>query len=307
MKLIKINVFIILIILFISCSIKNSPENTLKKYLYSLKKEKFKVSYDLLCKDDRREVSLEDFTGLQDASPVAKYINKNVEYKILDTSYSETGNTVFINVEVKRIDLVALYHIIPELLNDKLTYKEVKKIFDKNYRAVNNNRIKNKILYNLILENGAWFIKADYGRQKTADRLLKEADKYYANDNYVEALKKYEEVLDFNNDEIEAVKGINKINEKLNYINNFIELKYFVLHENNENTLSINIINNGTIRIKKIKIGIIYYDKNGKKIFNDAITSEIEPLGYKDQKTMGKKISIKNYSDIQCKILAIDF
>jgi tetratricopeptide (TPR) repeat protein len=311
MKNTKYYLFSIVIFFLLFSCIKNDYEKTLCDYLDYLKSGNLKVAYNLLSQNDRQSIDIEDFIRDEEASALGRLIKSKIKYKIIDSRLSLTGLSVNIKTEINQIDILYLYNLIPELSKNNLKEKEVKKIFFDNERMINNSYIKKIVTYQLVKENNNWRIKADFGRQKKQKELMNLASKYYDEKNYIEALNYYKEALSFNNYNDEALKGVLKVKEKINYIDKYISIDYKKLKkENNKIFFEVKIKNNGTIIVKKILLSFLFINNNNivGRLKAD-FSKDGEMIGYQSEST--KIVAIDDmkvkYDNIECQITGIDF
>lgn len=305
-------IFALFIFIFFSCG-ESTYNKVLKKYLYLLKNNQSLNAYQLLSQEDKRIVSLEQYK-IDNQSDLSKAVSHYMHYKIISSKLSQTGRAATIKVAIKQINLSLLYSLIPKLLNKSLNYKEIIKIFHANKKYVTKSYRTTKVNYTLIKENDDWKIVANYGEKKTISLLLKEANKFYENDKYKEALLTYKKILEYDNINNKALDKIIEIQEKIDNIKK-INLKYQILKtNNNEIKINYNIKNNLSLLVSQIKI-ITTFLLGNKQIKDSSITvfdskkNNNTKLGYQESKTgyfIIHNIPPK-YDKITCDILSIKY
>lgn len=301
----KLLLFFVLF-LIIGCN-KKKYEVSVERYLNFIKNNQIEKAYNLLSKKDKEQLSINNFKSTQDLSPIGKYISKNIKYRIIESSFSNTKLAANVKVEIQKIDLLSLYDSIPELLKVNLTEKQINNIFLKNSYIIRNNIITQTVNYKVVFENNDWFIVADYGRQNKLNQLYKIASDYYNNYEYPLAIKTYENILDFNNSS-DVINKIIKIEEKLNYINKFLNFSWTIKNSGKDSIeLNIKIKNTGTIVVKKIFVRLTFFNEKNQLVSD---TSKIDQsLDFNEEKNFTlqfNNIKIK-YKKVECKIAGIDW
>lgn len=298
--------FLFLLFLIFSC--KKEYEKVLLNYFAYIKNEDFSSAYRLLSSQDQKYIDIESFTSIADSNSVANFINKNMKYKILRSEYSSSKNAVIVTVNIRQVDPVRLYNYIPELLDENISEEGLQKAISKNSRILKNVYIKRVKDYKLVFENGDWKISANFGQQKRKNELLKAAEDLYSNDEYDKALKNYNDVLDFDNGNHDAIDGVVKIEEKKRYIKKYITIEKDIKILDSQKEIFFKITNIGTIKIKRILLQLVYKDHNGKIITDERIGLNDLSLGYNE--TFEKRILTEDINDlksIENEIIAIDF
>ena len=159
----KIIFFLCISFLLISCQKKY--EVSLNKYFKYLKNGKLAQAYELLSEKDKDVIPLDDYIN-QKITPISNNISKRIKYRITSSSLSQTQKAVDVKVEVMRIDILKLYSLVPDLLNESLSALEIDQIFKRDSMLLKRAYVKQIINYKLVLEKGKWRIVADYGWKK---------------------------------------------------------------------------------------------------------------------------------------------
>ncbi len=310
MKKKKYYIFIFLLFIIIQC--KKDYIRTIENYFDYLKKGNCKKAYSLLSSEDRSLKTLNEYINENESTPISKNIIKRIKYNIIEVKVSENKNISFIKVEIREPDLIRIYKILPELLNYENDERTIDKIFKENNKIIVNNYLTKYENYKLFFEENKWVIYADYKKKKYLFGLLEEANKYYRDYFYTEALEKYERILEFNENDTFVIDKVISIKEKINYQKKYIKFDYKILkNKTNGVIINITIKNKGTIVVKKAISDIMFYnkgvlilkekkvlfDKNNNQIgFNEEISKEIEVSEIKD-----------NFEKINCVLSAIEF
>jgi len=308
--------FIYILIFFIIIQCEKNHRKTLENYFRYLKNSKYKKAYELLSSKDKNIISFEEYNNEKSLSSISKNIIKRIKYNIIDISISESKKVVLIKVQIIQPDLVKLYTLIPELLNNNLNEKQIDKLFQANEGIVNKNYLKLFEDYKLIFEENRWLIDAGYEKKKYIYDLFLEADRYYKDNNYIESLEAYNKVLDFELNDFalnnKAFDRVEIINEKLQYIKKFIKINCDIL-KNNKNGVIIDITvkNTGTIVVKKIIVEFLFYC-DGVIVYKDKrglLEGENQQIGFNEEvkKQIGFNSFKKTISKLKCVIYAIDF
>ena len=308
----KVFIVINLVLLLFLTSCKKDYVKTLENYLKYLRKGNYKEAYTILSSRDKNVVSYQNFSNNDNETPISRNIGKRILYKIKESSFSETGTIARVNVLVKKIDLKKAYYLIPELMNENLSEKDIDRVFRGKNKILKSCYISNNVEYKLILEDNEWKIFADFERKKSISILLDEADEYFKNNDYNSALKLYEDVLDFDESNINALDNLMQIKEKLNYTKNFLEINHRIFEKNEKGAkIALSMVNNGTIVVKSIFIDFVFYDSSNKVIFQskkEVLNNLDKKLGYHEGiDTIINFDNIKNFHEVKCVISAIDF
>jgi hypothetical protein len=306
----KFYFFLIFILLFI-VQCKRSYISTIENYFKYLKNQETKKAYNLLSIKDKNIISYEEYQKESYATPISKNISKRIKYKIISSHLSESKKYVVIKVEITQPDLVKIYTLLPELLNNKIDEKRINKIFSSNKNIIKNNSIVNIKDYKLVLEKNEWKIFADFEKKKYIYNLINRADQFYEKKDYNTALINYQRVLDFEQND-RAIDRIRIIKEKLDYIKKYLIINYNILEKyKNGVIIDIAIKNIGTIVVKNVIVDFLFCDNEVQlyKERHEIIDNIDQKIGY--NKEIRKKVVIKNYTTgftkIDCIISAIEF
>jgi tetratricopeptide (TPR) repeat protein len=265
-----------LFLIFFSCA-NESYENRLIKYLNYLKAEKYDKAYSLLSKTDQNAVTLEEFSS--NLSSIDRVIVRKTSNKVLESSTSESGSSVTVTVEVKKIDMRKLFLNIPELAVDKkLSVKEVEKIMNKNRNNLNKCVVIFNKDYKLINEEDKWVIKADLDIIKYINDNLKSAIEYEKAGEYDKAMSAIEKIIDYEEVDRKAVDIYSAAMEKNNYKNNYLKLSYQI----ESSTIVARITNTGTYALKELSVKMEVYDNGALK--DEAL---LTPISKEKEKTLG--------------------
>jgi hypothetical protein len=301
--------FIFFIFLFFSCS-DNSYEKVMEEYFTAIKSEDFNKAYSFLSSEDKAVLPIEEFSK-KDESALVRKINRNINYKIIYSNIYETKNSATVHVEVNKISLMKLYHIIPALAAKELTEKDIENIFLENKRIIKSCNTKDLAKFNLVKENGAWKINAGFGIKKRIDELFEEAAKLLSENDYDAALSKYKNILDFDDTNSDALNKISSIEEKKSLIDKSIKANIDSWKSSGGKAfINISVENKGNIAIKKVYAKFIFLN-NKNEVFTrkEELLKSSGMLGFENTKKTGLTLDVSNsaFDEIKCSIIAIDY
>jgi hypothetical protein len=218
-------------------------------------------------------------------------------------------------VQIRQLDFLKIYTMIPDLMNEKLNESRIENILWNNMNIINQSYLSKYVNYKLVIENNSWKITADYGMKKRISEILSDADNCFKSYNYNQSLRLYNDVLEYDNGNNTAIDRIIEINKRLNYIKNDIDLDYDVSDkEYSAVTIHAKIENKGKFMLKKVYAEINIFDGDDNLLLTKIDNlledvDEIPQLGYQGKRD--KNIVIYSvpptYKNVELNITGVEF
>jgi tetratricopeptide (TPR) repeat protein len=264
----------LILLLFTTCA-GSGPDSIVLEYLKSLQKGDYESAYDLLSRKDRSLADFEDFSRLEH-TPVSSNVHRLMKYEIADSVISQTGLGATVTVSMTGPDLVRVYDRFPDLLRNDSNQLWVDAFFRDNRGEIERYAVKQYTrTYDCVLEDGAWYIQADYGPKMIIAGLMRDGDGLAADFRYDEAVEKYQTVLEIDPEHVRAADQLLRFREKAGLVNGLPFSWKVKTRTGNTITCDIVLGNTFSYMIKNVLLLVEFTDSNGEVIES----REIEIIG----------------------------
>jgi hypothetical protein len=292
---------IIVLVLFLSSCLDETPENVAKKYINELYFGSLDNAYEMLSISDKKTLEKNEFKKKFKQNPflVTMSDRKSIDIKIIDKAADITN----VEVKITHPDLKPLagklmkFAFASAFLNDKEKDNLMKEKAEKVLSTENLPNTTTTKKLRLVKENNKWRVFNDFEKQDKIEELLSSTDSLIKEKKLHAAKEEAAKILELDSEIVEAknlVKNLdNKIKEfgsKQEYIKNiklydFVATRYDTYLEKGIPGVSFKLKNNGDKTLSRVEITVYFRDKDDNIIYEE-IYNPVSKHSYIDSKPL---------------------
>ncbi len=263
-----------------------TPNETLSNYLDAFLHGRMTEAYEHISQKDKSVVSIDEYVEKQNMNKnvIAEAFATEISYTI--DQITVTGNEADATVSITLPDFSSVFSDVMRVAFMSAfggaNENDIKKMIEEKYKDKEIPMTTTTQTFKLLNESEGWKVFLDFEKQKKVSALLEEAKNLREKKKLSGALKKYEEVLELDSEEVTAKSGereltkeISDFEQKQAYVDKVklydFTAKYFSTYTDEKTPgVIFKIKNMGDKTLSKIEVTVYFKDASNNTIAEES-------------------------------------